>query len=60
MSTHNIYTKQATETSEERKKDQKAVDDQLVAAIKKVDQLEGYIKSRFSLKKGDRPHELKF
>ena len=55
-----MHDKQATETSDARKKDQKAVDDQLVAAIKKVDQLEGYLKTRFSLKKGDRPHELKF
>lgn len=46
--------------SDARKADQKAVDDQLVKAIAKVDMLEGYLKAKFSLKKGQKPHELKF
>ncbi len=46
--------------SDKRKADQKAVDDALLAAVKATPQLEGYLKARFSLKQGDRPHELKF
>jgi large subunit ribosomal protein L6e len=46
--------------SDKRKADQKAIDDALMAAVKGVPQLEGYLKARFSLKKGDRPHDLKF
>jgi large subunit ribosomal protein L6e len=52
--------KAATTVSDSRKADQKAVDDQLIKAIAKVDQLDGYLKARFSLKKGQKPHELKF
>lgn len=52
--------KKATEVSEGRKKDQEAVDTQVLAAIKKVPQLDGYVKARFSLKKGVKPHEIKF
>jgi len=46
--------------SETRKKDQAAVDNALLAVIKKVDMLEAYLKARFSLKRGDKPHALKF
>ena len=42
--------------SDERKADQKAVD----AAIKLSDDMKAYLASRFSLKKGDRPHEMVF
>ncbi|GAB5033934.1 60s ribosomal protein l6 [Nannochloropsis oceanica] len=52
--------KKATVVSEGRKKDQEAVDTQVLAAIKKVPQLDGYVKARFSLKKGVKPHEIKF
>lgn len=51
---------QATSVSKEREADQKEVDAQLLAAVKKVDALEGYLKAKFSLKNGDRPHEMKF
>lgn len=55
-----VDSHQATTVSDARKADQKAVDDQLVKAIAKVDMLEGYLKAKFSLKKGQKPHELKF
>ncbi|CCX10829.1 ribosomal protein L6e-domain-containing protein [Pyronema domesticum] len=48
------------ETPEVRKADQKEVDAALLANIKKVPQLAGYIASSFSLSKGDRPHLMKF
>lgn len=44
----------------EAKKVQQTVDDKLVANIKKVEHLAGYLKSRFTLTSGVRPHELKF
>lgn len=52
--------KKPTETSAQRKADQKAVDDAVLAGVKKVAQLDGYLKTRFSLKKGVKPHEIKF
>ena len=39
---------------------QTAVDNALKANITKVEMLEGYLKSLFSLKKGDKPHVMKF
>ncbi|PRT53377.1 60S ribosomal protein L6-B [Wickerhamiella sorbophila] len=44
----------------ERIADQKAVDSALLAEIKKTPLLKEYLSSSFSLKKGDRPHLLKF
>lgn len=46
--------------SDKRKADQKAIDDAVLAAVKAVPQLDGYLKARFSLKKGDKPHALSF
>jgi len=43
-----------------RSTDQKAFDAPLLAAIKKVPQLREYLKAKFSLKRGQYPHELKF
>ena len=43
-----------------RAKDQKAVDKGLLATIRKEPMMEGYLKSTFSLRKGDRPHEMRF
>ncbi|KAJ2907007.1 hypothetical protein MKZ38_008575 [Zalerion maritima] len=48
------------EISSSRKADQKAIDKVLLANIKKVDMLPSYLKSSFSLQKGDKPHEMKF
>jgi large subunit ribosomal protein L6e len=46
--------------SDERKADQKAVDGSLLAAVKKVDMLEGYLSARFTLGNNDKPHLMKF
>merc|ERR1712057_140367 len=48
------------EVPQARKDDQKAVDSAIVAAIKKVDSLQGYLSSKFSLSNGQFAHELKF
>ncbi|KAK7206881.1 60S ribosomal protein L6 [Myxozyma melibiosi] len=49
-----------TVVSETRIADQKAVDSALLAEIKKVPALKAYLASSFSLKKGDKPHLMKF
>jgi len=49
-----------TPLSDERKALQKASDAVLLAAIKKVDLLAAYLKSRFTLTNGQYPHMLKF
>ncbi|KAF7560717.1 hypothetical protein G7046_g3428 [Stylonectria norvegica] len=41
-----------------RAADQKAIDKALLANIKKVDLLASYLASSFSLRKGDKPHEM--
>lgn len=46
--------------SSSRAADQKAVDKPILANIKKVDMLASYLASSFSLRKGDRPHEMKW
>ena len=50
------------ETTEERKKLQKAVDDVLIKNIKASKQalLKKYLAARFSLNNGMYPHQLKF
>ncbi|XP_010547238.1 PREDICTED: 60S ribosomal protein L6-3-like [Tarenaya hassleriana] len=45
---------------QEKKDDQKAVDAALIKVIEAVPELKAYIGARFSLKQGDKPHELKF
>lgn len=55
-----VNAKKETVVSAQRKGDQKSVDDQVLGAVKKVAQLEDYLKARFSLKKGIKPHEIKF
>ncbi|KAK9370423.1 ribosomal protein L6e-domain-containing protein [Lipomyces kononenkoae] len=52
--------KQKKVISEARIADQKAVDTALLAEIKKVPALKAYLASSFSLKKGDKPHLMKF
>ncbi|XP_062504835.1 large ribosomal subunit protein eL6-like [Corticium candelabrum] len=46
--------------SQERKDDQKAVDQQVLESVKKVPQLKSYLSSIFSLKKGQYPHSMVF
>jgi len=48
------------EVAPDRKDDQKLVDESLLAAIKKEPTLRQYLGARFSLRKGQKPHEMKF
>jgi large subunit ribosomal protein L6e len=50
--------KQKKKPSSSRAADQKAVDKALLANIKKEPMLISYLGSTFSLRKGDRPHEM--
>jgi large subunit ribosomal protein L6e len=52
--------KEKKELPAARKADQKTVDSQLLPLVKKTPLLAGYLSSRFSLKKKQFPHELKF
>jgi len=49
-----------SQTSDERKKDQKELDAKLIPLIRKVPYLKHYLRSKFSLSKGQFPHMLKF
>ncbi|KAF5268122.1 60S ribosomal protein L6 [Fusarium odoratissimum] len=49
---------QKKEVNSSRAADQKAIDKALIANIKKVDMLASYLSSSFSLRKGDKPHEM--
>jgi large subunit ribosomal protein L6e len=40
--------------------DQKAIDTQIIAAVKKVPSLKAYLNASFALSKGQFPHQLKF
>lgn len=53
-------TPKPTVTSPERKAAQTAVDAKLSANIAKVELLDSYLKARFSLSKGDKPHAMNF
>jgi large subunit ribosomal protein L6e len=46
--------------SDQRKADQKKVDDALLKAVAAVPMLEGYLAAQFTLTKGDKPHLMKF
>jgi large subunit ribosomal protein L6e len=48
------------ETDPQRIEDQKAVDRVLLANIRKVPDLEGYLGASFSLRGNERPHEMVF
>ena len=45
---------------DEKKKNQKTFDEAIIAAIKKDDLLRRYMKTRFTIRKGTRPHEMIF
>ena len=49
-----------TEVSEKRKTDQKVVDDAIIPLIKAEPMLKEYLKAKFSLKKGQCPHDMVF
>jgi large subunit ribosomal protein L6e len=46
--------------SEERKKDQKVVDEALLKVVEQTPNLKRYLKARFSLTGNDLPHKMKF
>ena len=46
--------------SDKRKADQKTVDSEIMAKISDESLLKEYLRATFSLKKGDRPHEMLF
>jgi len=51
---------QKPELKPERVEAQKAVDAVLMKSVKKTPLMEPYLKSLFSLSKGDKPHKMKF
>jgi large subunit ribosomal protein L6e len=51
---------QKKEITSSRAADQKAIDKPLIASIKKVELLPSYLASSFSLRKGDKPHEMQW
>jgi large subunit ribosomal protein L6e len=51
---------QKKEISKTRVEDQKGLDKAIISAVKKVPFLEDYLGSSFSLRKGDKPHEMVF
>ena len=53
-------SQQKKEVGSERADDQKKVDESLLKTIKKEAMLQEYLKSQFSLRNGDRPHEMVF
>lgn len=48
------------QVSDQRKEDQRVVDELVVGPISRVPNLRGYLRSTFSLQKGQYPHELVF
>lgn len=52
--------KKKSVVSDDRKADQKSVDAAILAAVKKTPVLAEYLNAKFSLKKGQYPHNLKF
>ena len=46
--------------SDERKQDQRDIDQAVVEAVAKIPELRGYLKGRFTLHKGQYPHKMVF
>ena len=51
---------QKKQVASARASDQKAVDKAILSNIKQVPDLREYLQSTFSLRNGDRPHEMKW
>lgn len=51
---------QAKKPTSERASDQKTIDKPILSAIKKEDFLASYLNTSFSLRHGQKPHEMKF
>lgn len=51
---------QKKQPTSERASDQKAIDKPLLSAIKNEEFLASYLRSSFSLRHGQRPHEMVF
>ena len=54
------HFEQKKKVASARATDQKAIDKSLLATIKKEQFLGSYLAATFSLRKGDKPHEMKW
>lgn len=52
--------KEKKEISKDRAEDQKKIDSGILTVVKKEPLLQSYLASQFSLRKGDKPHEMVF
>lgn len=52
--------KQKKKVASDRANDQKAIDQTILASIKKENFLGSYLATTFSLRNGDKPHEMKW
>ncbi len=57
---HLLTRAQKKQIASSRVEDQKSVDKALLGGLKKEPMLLSYLSSSFSLRKGDRPHEMVF
>jgi large subunit ribosomal protein L6e len=55
-----LIFKQKKQIPSERASDQKSIDKGILSAIKKEEMLASYLSSSFSLRHGQKPHEMKF
>jgi large subunit ribosomal protein L6e len=57
---HLFFVLQKKVVASARASDQKAIDQSILASIKKEDFLGSYLATTFSLRNGDKPHEMKW
>lgn len=60
LSVDEMCVRQKKKITSARAGDQKTIDQALLANIKKEQLLASYLATSFSLRKGDKPHEMKF
>ncbi|XP_065889392.1 large ribosomal subunit protein eL6-like [Dysidea avara] len=53
-------SEQGYSASDERKQDQKDIDQSVLGAVAKIPELKGYLRGRFTLQKGQYPHKMVF